>query len=128
MPLGSFFDVMLRMVHEWSLEDNSLLGSERRSVLFSKPDGLKMRSNGYQWYIDHRSNNNYAEIKLQGKTLQTLLPNVTSIWAVPSTNSKLSELPLKELAKNRLSSRFETSSRNFDEFMKIRNSFGGAKS
>ena len=46
MPLGSFFDVMLRMVHEWSLEDNSLLGSERKSILFTKPDDLKMRSNG----------------------------------------------------------------------------------
>ena len=45
MPLGSFFDVMLRMVHEWSLEDNSLLGSERKSILFTKPDDLKMRSN-----------------------------------------------------------------------------------
>ena len=122
MPLGSFFDVMLRMVHEWSLEDNSLLGSERKSVLFSKPDGLKMRSNSYQWFIDHRSNNNYAEIKLQGKKLQTLLPNVTSIWAVPSTNTKLSELPLKELAKTRLSTRFDSTSKNFDEFMKIRNS------
>ena len=54
MPLGSFFDAMLRMVHEWSLEDHSLLGDERKNVLFCKPDGLKMRSNGYQWYNDHK--------------------------------------------------------------------------
>ena len=72
MPLGSFFDAMLRMVHEWSLEDHSLLGDERKNIVFCKPDGLKMRSNGYQWYNDHKSNNNYAEIKIQEKVFKLL--------------------------------------------------------
>ena len=70
MPLGSFFDVMPRMVHECSLEDSSLLSNERKNILFSKPDGLKMRSNGYEWFNDHKSNNNYAEIKLLGKNIK----------------------------------------------------------
>ena len=123
MPLGSFFDVMLRMVHEWSLEDNSLLGAERKNILFSKPDGLKMRSNGYQWYNDHKSNNNYAEIKLQGRNVQTLMKNVSSIWAIPSSQTKQSELALKDIAKQRLSHRFNSSLlTSFDEYLKIRSS------
>ena len=32
-PLGSFIDTMLRMVHEWSLEDSSLLDGERQKIL-----------------------------------------------------------------------------------------------
>ena len=123
MPLGSFFDVMLRMVHEWSLEDSSLLGTERKNILFSKPDGLKMRSNGYEWFNDHKSNNYYAEIKIQGKKIKTLMKNVSSIWAIPSSQTKQSELTLKEIAKQRLSHRFNASlSTSLDEYLKIRSS------
>ena len=97
---------MLRMVHEWSLEDHSLLGNERKNILFSKPDGVRMRSNGYQWYNDNKSNNNYAEIKIQEKNIQTLMTNVSSILAIPSSKTKQSELTLKEIAKIRLSKMF----------------------
>ena len=81
-----------------------------------------MRSNGYQWYTDHKSNNNYAEIKVKGKSIQTLMKNVDSIWAIPSSQTKQSELPLKEIAKQRLSDRFKTSLKSFDEYVKVRSS------
>ena len=64
MPLGSFIDVMLNLVHEYSLEDSSLLTSERSSLLFRKPDGLKVRSEGYSWFQLHSKNTNYVKIPL----------------------------------------------------------------
>ena len=100
-----------------------MLGNERKNILFSKPDGLRMRSNGYQWYNDNKSNNNYAEIKIQGKNIQTLMTNVSSIWAIPSSKTKQSELTLKEIAKIRLSKRFNSNSlTSFDEYVQIRSS------
>ena len=48
MPLGSFIVVMINLVHKYSLEGSLLLTSERSSLLFKKPDGLKVRSSeGY---------------------------------------------------------------------------------
>ena len=47
LPLGTFVEVVLRMCHEWGREDSSLLDATRKEILFSKPDGLKLRSAGY---------------------------------------------------------------------------------
>jgi hypothetical protein len=62
MPLGQFFNFMLRMVNEWSLQDASLLFSNRSQILQSKPNGLKMRTDGYTWFRQHSSNSNYVSI------------------------------------------------------------------
>ena len=49
------------------------------------------------------------------------MTNVSSIWAIPSSKNNQSELTLKELAKIRLSKRFNsTSLESFDEYVKIR--------
>ena len=85
-PLGSFCDTMLRMVHEWSLEDSSLLDGERLKILFTQPLGLKMRTAGYSWLQDNKSNKNFAEIKVTSN-LKTVLPNATKIWAIPRSKS-----------------------------------------
>ena len=76
MPLGSFIDVMLNLVHEYSLEDSSLLSSERSSLLFKKPDGLKVRSEGYSWFQLHSKNTKYMKISCGSisKTRQCALP------------------------------------------------------
>jgi hypothetical protein len=54
MPLRAFIDCMLRMVYEWSLEDSSLLTYERSKILHTKPNGLKLRTDGYSWYRTHK--------------------------------------------------------------------------
>ena len=123
LPLGSFFDCQLLMVQEWAMEDNSLLGSERKAALFAPKDGLKLRTDGYEWFRNHRSNNNYAEIKVSGKNVKTLQDNVSTLWAVPSSNTNHSHESLKELAKHRLKTRFDVSTmKSFDEYSKIRSS------
>ena len=46
--LGELFDVMLRMVKEWSEEDDTLLNSSRLATLHNQRDSLKLRMDGYQ--------------------------------------------------------------------------------
>ena len=121
-PYGSFCDTMLRMVHEWSLEDSSLLDGERLKILFTQPLGLKMRTAGYSWLQDNKSNKNFAEIKVTSN-IKTVLPNVTKIWAVPSSKSNNHDKSLKELASARMKSRFEISNeKHFDDYVKARSS------
>ena len=67
MPLGAFVDCMLRLVHEWSLEDSSLLISERTKVLFTKPNGLKLQTDGYSWYRTHIKNCKFVKINPSGR-------------------------------------------------------------
>ena len=55
MPLGSFSDCVLKMVHEWSLSTKySTIGADRKQKLRNNPDSLKLRSNGYNWFMDHK--------------------------------------------------------------------------
>jgi hypothetical protein len=124
MPLGEFFDCMLRMVHEWSLQDASLLFSNRRQILQSKPNGLKMRTDGYTWFRQHSSNSNYVSINPRGRLTRSEelnLGKVDSIWVVPSSSSGMSSL--KELAKKRMQSRLDLDSPlTFDEYLELRKS------
>ena len=124
MPLGSFSDCVLKMVHEWSLSTKySTIGVDRKQKLWNNPDSLKLRSNGYNWFMDHKSNSNYAEIKIAGKQIKTLKENVSSIWAIPSSKTKKLDSTLKELGKERLATRFEIpSNTSFDKVMEVRNS------
>ena len=124
MPLGEFFDCMLRMVHEWSLQDASLLFSNRSQILQSKPNGLKMRTDGYTWFRQHSSNSNYVSINPRGRLTRSEelnLGKVDSIWVVPSSSSGMSSL--KELAKKRMQSRLDLDSPlTFDEYLELRKS------
>ena len=45
----------------------------RKQKLWTNPDSLKLRSklNGYNWFIDHKSNSNYAEIKIAEKQIKS---------------------------------------------------------
>ena len=55
--------------------------------------------------------------------MKTLQKNVSTLWAVPSSNTNHSEQSLKELAKHRLKTRFDVSTmKSFDEYTKIRSS------
>ena len=53
--------------------------------------------------------------------MKTLQDNVSTLWAVPSSNTNHSNQSLKELAKHRLKTRFDVSTmKSFDEYSKIR--------
>ena len=41
-------DITSRMVHEWSTEED-ILEKSRSELLFNPRDGLKLRTEGYQW-------------------------------------------------------------------------------
>ena len=119
LPLGRFCDVMLRMTHEWSLQDHSLL-REGRTEALNGQFGLKLRTDGYSWFQLHRQNTNYLGIKTDGKT--TLMSEVEAIWAIPSSNTKEAG-SLKELAKKRMALRNDASfAPSFDDFLTIRSS------
>ena len=121
LPLGSFVDVCLRMCNEWSLNDNSLLEATREQHLFSQRDGLSLRSAGYEWLQVNKDKSNF--VKVPAGNIQTLSSSVSTIFAVPSSQTSKHDLPLKELAKLRLKSRFDVSKfSSFDEAIKIRRS------
>ena len=122
MPLGSFIDCMLNMVHEWSLEDSSLLSSARSQILFSKPNGLSLRTDGYTWYKKHSHNSNYVKINEAGrKTVsdELGLGKVDAIWAVTSSYSNTS-VTLKEHVRLRMKNRVEPDCDSFEEYMDVR--------
>ena len=75
-----------------------------------------MRTAGYSWLQDNKSNKNFAEIKVTSN-IKMVLPNVTKIWAVPSSKSIDHDKSLKELAIVRMKSRFDISNeKHFDDF------------
>ena len=66
LPLGTFVEVVLRMCHEWSREDSSLIDATRKEILFAKPDGLlKLRSAGYDWLQMNKANSNFVQIQVK---------------------------------------------------------------
>ena len=122
MPLGSFIDCMLRMVHEWSLEDSTLLTTHRSNILFTKPNGLKLRTDGYTWYKEHENNSNFVKINVSGrKTVSEDLKigKVDAIWAVPSSSGN-NDITLKEHAKSRMINRLDPDSLSFSQYIEIR--------
>ena len=122
LPIGSFIDVQLRMCQEWSLSDSSLLEANREKHLFTQPHGLRLRTNGYEWLQSHKENSSI--VKMSATNVQkTLLENVSTIFAVQSSKTSSSDIPLRDCAKERLKSRFDVSRQsNFDDAMKIRQS------
>ena len=62
-------------------------------------------------------NGNSSIVKLSAKNVQkTLLENVSTIYAVESSKTSSSGIPLKDCAKERLKSRFDVSRHsNFDD-------------
>ena len=104
-----------------SREDSTLLDATRKEILFAKPDGLKLRSAGYDWLQLNKSNSNFVQIQTRGD-MKTLQKDVSTIYAVKSSSTP-SDIPLKECAKNRLKSRFDISKySSLDEVMKVRHS------
>ena len=118
LPLGTFIDVMMTLVNEMSLNDDSLLTKKKSETLFDQSDSLKIRTDGYSWYQEHKADKFYVKVRLDGR--RTMMEDIDVLWVVPSSNSNDD---LKTLAAQRLDQRWETTSRrSFDENIKIRSS------
>jgi hypothetical protein len=125
LALGELFDVMLRMVKEWSEEDDVLLNSSRLATLHNQRDSLKLRTEGYQWFRRNRTSL-MLKINPKGKYLvseseEFLLGKVDAIWAVDRSDNK-SDRSLKERAKERIRERESPSSSTFDDYIAVRSS------
>ena len=96
-----------------------MLDATRKEILFSKPDGLKLRSAGYDWLQMNKANSNFVQIQVK-KEIQTLQKDVSTIYAIKSSNTP-SDVALKDCAKKRLKSRYDISTfTNLDEAIKVR--------
>ena len=110
---------MLRCCREWSLQDHSLLRSGRTEALNGQ-FGLKLRTEGYSWFCQHKQDRNFIKINRIGD-YKTLLKDVDALWVVPSSNTK--EDNFKTFAKKRFTLRKDPSVVNsLDEFVQTRSS------
>ena len=105
-PLGNFFDIVERMVNEWSKKSDDILFGPRRSMLFDPKIGLKLRTTWYQWA---KANMTGCEkvLGINPSNKYTIseafeLVKVEKIWAVNSNSNQIDK-NLKERAKERLS-------------------------
>ena len=117
MPLGRLIQVFKRMLHEWSLEDDGNLRLPRTAILHQAPDGLKLRTEGYECFKENSKPGDIIKIKVKDKfTVSELhqLGQVTNMWAVKSSSNKSNE-PLVSLAKVRVAERKLPSSASFDD-------------
>ena len=118
-------DIVCRMVNEWSKEP-SILNQTRTELLFNPQDGLKLRTNGYQWLKSNkigiadrilcvRPDHKYTISEDSG------LGKVDNIWVVTSSSNSLNG-SLKERAKERIKTRENPSFGSFDEYLRTRTS------
>ena len=95
----------------------------RSRILFSKPDGLSIRTKGYTWFKTQSHNSNYARINVAGgKTIsdEIGLSKVDAFWAVISSSGNPS-ITLKDHARLRMKNRLEPDCDTFEEYMSVRN-------
>ena len=101
------------------LEDSSLLISERTKVLFTKPNGLKLRT----WYRTHIKNCNFVKINPSGRktvSVELCLGQVDNIWAVTSSTGNPSMT--MDNAKQRMRERMVADNKSFASYMEVRKS------
>ena len=125
LEVGVLFSVMLRLVKEWSEEDDHILNSSRLAMLDKQVDSLKLRTEGYQWVRNVRFKPvKILKINQQGKYTVSEdfdLGEVDNIWSVDSTKDKSGKL-LKDKTKERFQNRKVPTSSSFDEYISMRTS------
>ena len=115
------------MVNEWSLEDDSLLSKDRLALLDTPPGGLKLKTDGYQWYKENNFKpNRIFTVTPRGRYTvsedpQFLLGKVDNLWLVASSNLS-STSSLKEAGKKRFEERKVPTVSTFDEYKRMRQS------
>ena len=93
MPLCTFINLCLKMVSEWAMNGDKLLTVDRNHLLFEE-GGLPLRTNGYEWFQNNKANQNY--VKISGSCVETLIPDISAVWAVPSSNTRQHAKPLMD--------------------------------
>lgn len=124
-PLGNFFDIVGRMLHEWSEKSDDFLFQSRLSMLFDTKDGLKLRTEGYQWAKANKEGTEKM-ISINPGNKYTItedfdLGEVENIWAVCSSSNSI-QLSLKERAKERIKQRKSPNHESFQEYLAVRTS------
>ena len=126
-PLGNFFNIVDRMVFEWSKKSDDILFQPRLNTLFDPKSGLKNRTQGYQWAQANKSGmEKMMAINPKNKytiseALEFQLGKVDNIWVVTSSNNLLNS-SLKERAKERIRQRKDPSFESFKDYQKVRSS------
>ena len=72
----------------------------KNEILFNQPESLKIRTDGYKWFQEHKADRFYVKVRLDGR--KTQIENIETLWVVPSSNS---DDDLKKLAASRLNQR-----------------------
>ena len=129
-PLGTFMNIVSRMVKEWGEYDDSLLYCSRLGMLDKDRDGLKLKTQGYQWMVINKMGMSDRIVQVNPKGKYTIsesdefnLGPVDSMWVVASSSNTLQEKNLKKLAKQRIQKRGNPMNfKSFDEYMAIRQS------
>ena len=122
-PLGNFFDIVSRMVNEWSKKSDSLLYESRMAMLFDPKEGLRLRTEGYQWAKVNKTGMEKV-ISINPSNKYTVaeafeLGSVDKIWAVNSNSNKI-EKSLKERAKDRIKQREKPDHNTFQQYLDVR--------
>ena len=52
--MANFMDIVVRMIKEWSKQPD-ILSKSRTETLFNPKDGLKLRTDGYQWLKSNKT-------------------------------------------------------------------------
>ena len=118
LELRELFSTLKRMVEEWSDDDTLLLESSRSAILFNDRNGLKMRTDGYQWFRQNKTGTERI-LKINPKDKYTVKDSPDLIWSVETSSNK-SDKGLKERAKDRIKNREIPTSETFDEYVKMR--------
>ena len=118
-------DIVSRMINEWSREP-SILNKPRVETLFNPKDGLKLRTDGYQWLKSNKAGSADRIICVKPDNKYTVskefgLGDVDNIWVVTSSSNKM-EGSLKERAKERIKQRGTPNFKSFDHYKKVRTS------
>ena len=118
-------DIVLRMVKEWSKEPD-ILNKSRAEMLFNPKDGLKLRTDGYQWLKSNKAGTADRIISVKPENKYTVseefgLSKVDNLWVVASSSNKLGG-SLKERAKERIKQRGAPNFESFDHYKDVRTS------
>jgi hypothetical protein len=124
-PLANFMDIVVRMIKEWSKQPD-ILSKSRTEMLFNPKDGLKLRTDGYQWLKSNKAGSADRIICVKPDNKYTVseefgLGQVDNLWVVASSSNKMSG-SLKERAKERIKMRGNPSFKSFDHYKEVRTS------
>ena len=98
-------DIFSRMVFKWGEVDDSLLYRSRMDLLKTHKEGLKMKTQGYQWMKANKLNTADRIVKVDPKGKYTVsessefnLGKVDAIWVVASSENPFPDTSLNPIS------------------------------